>query len=145
MEVKVVISYSNGKTEQKEFKEAEAEQFIGYKLGDTFEGSMVGISGSLVITGGSDSDGFPMKKGVYGSRRVKLLLANGIGYNPEDDGIRKKKRVRGDTITEDIVQINTKVLSEPEVEAPVEKPEPEPQQEAPEEQESAPEEESTEE
>jgi len=109
MEIKLVISYPDGKTEQKELKGEEAERFIGYKIGDSFDGKSVGLSDSLKITGGSDKDGFPMKKGVYGTRREKLLLARGIGYRPQDDGIRKKKRVRGDTITEEIVQINTKV------------------------------------
>lgn len=109
MEIKLVISFPDGKTEQKELKGEEAERFIGYRIGEKFDGKSVGLSDSLIITGGSDKDGFPMKKGVYGSRREKLLLAGGIGYHPSDDGVRKKKRVRGDTITDDIVQINTKV------------------------------------
>ncbi|MBN1786721.1 MAG: 30S ribosomal protein S6e [Candidatus Methanofastidiosa archaeon] len=109
MEIKLVISYPDGKTEQKELKGEEAEKFIGFRLGESFDGKSVGLSDSLIITGGSDKDGFPMKKGVYGSRREKLLLSGGIGYHPKDEGVRRKKRVRGDTITEEIVQINTKV------------------------------------
>lgn len=120
MEVKVVVSYPDGKSEQKELKGDEAEKFIGYKIGDSFDGSFVGMEGTLQITGGSDKDGFPMKKGVYGSRRMKLLLAGGIGYNPKDEGVRRKKRVRSDTISEEIVQINTKVLGAKKEEAPLE-------------------------
>ena len=120
MEVKVVVSYADGKSEQKELKGEEAEKFIGYKIGDSFDGTLVGLEGTLRITGGSDKDGFPMKKGVYGSRRMKLLLAGGIGYNPTDEGVRRKKRVRSDTISEEIVQINTKVLASPKEEAPAE-------------------------
>ena len=138
MEVKVVVSYADGKSEQKELKGEEAEKFIGYKIGDSFDGTLVGLEGTLRITGGSDKDGFPMKKGVYGSRRMKLLLAGGIGYNPTDEGVRRKKRVRSDTIAEEIVQINTKVLASPEEaapaeEAPAEEPAPEaaPAEEAP--------------
>ena len=138
MEVKVVVSYADGKSEQKELKGEEAEKFIGYKIGDSFDGTLVGLEGTLRITGGSDKDGFPMKKGVYGSRRMKLLLAGGIGYNPTDEGVRRKKRVRSDTISEEIVQINTKVLASPEEaapaeEAPAEEPAPEaaPAEEAP--------------
>ena len=125
MEVKVVVSYPDGTSEQKELKGGEAERFLGYRIGDTVEGSLVGIEGTLQVTGGSDKDGFPMKKGVYGTRRMKLLLANGIGYNPTDEGVRKKKRVRSDTISEEIVQINTKVLAAQKAEAapePVEAP-----------------------
>ncbi|MHC1605558.1 MAG: 30S ribosomal protein S6e [Candidatus Methanofastidiosia archaeon] len=113
MEIKLVISYKDGKTEQKELKGEEAEKFIGYKIGDQIDGKMVGITEKLQITGGSDRDGFPMKKGVYGVRREKILLSGGIGYRSQDRGIRKKKRIRGDTITEEIVQINTKVVTEP--------------------------------
>ncbi len=129
MEIKLVISYPDGKTEQKELKGEEAERFIGYKIGDSFDGKSVGLSDSLKITGGSDKDGFPMKKGVYGVRREKLLLAGGIGYNPKDEGIRRKKRVRGDTITEEIVQINTKIEAKPAKKAAAKKPKAEPVEE----------------
>lgn len=128
MEVKLVVSYPNGKTEQKELKGDEAESFVGYKLGDTVDGGAAGVEGSLLITGGSDRDGFPMRKGVYGARRLKLLLAGGVGYHPKEDGVRRKKRVRGDTITDEIVQINTKVISAKE-EAPAAAPEPAPVEE----------------
>lgn len=140
MEVKVVVSYPDGTSEQKELKGGEAERFLGYRIGDTVEGSLVGIEGTLKVTGGSDKDGFPMKKGVYGTRRMKLLLANGIGYNPTDEGVRKKKRVRSDTISEEIVQINTKVLAAPKAEAapePVEAPVEAPEEEAPAQEEEA--------
>ena len=140
MEVKVVVSYPDGTSEQKELKGGEAERFLGYRIGDTVEGSLVGIEGTLQVTGGSDKDGFPMKKGVYGTRRMKLLLANGIGYNPTDEGVRKKKRVRSDTISEEIVQINTKVLAAPKAEAapePVEAPVAAPEEEAPAQEEEA--------
>jgi len=109
MEIKLVVSYPNGKTEQKELKGEEAEKFIGYKIGESFEGSLVGIPDKLIITGGSDSDGFPMRKGVHGIRRIKLLLAGGVGCRPKDKGVREKKRVCSETITESIVQINTKI------------------------------------
>ncbi len=109
MEIKLVVSYPNGKTEQKELKGEEAEKFIGYKIGESFEGSLVGIPDKLLITGGSDSDGFPMRKGVHGIRRIKLLLAGGVGCRSKDKGVREKKRVCSETITENIVQINTKI------------------------------------
>jgi small subunit ribosomal protein S6e len=140
MEVKVVVSYPDGTSEQKELKGGEAERFLGYRIGDTVEGSLVGIEGTLQVTGGSDKDGFPMKKGGYGTRRMKLLLATGIGYNPTDEGVRKKKRVRSDTISEEIVQINTKVLAAPKAEAapePVEAPVEAPVEEAPAQEEEA--------
>ena len=47
-----------------------------------------------------------MRKDVEGPRRIKSLLAGGIGFNPKRDGQRRRKTVRGNTISDDIVQIN---------------------------------------
>ncbi|NIM47533.1 MAG: 30S ribosomal protein S6e, partial [Candidatus Aenigmarchaeota archaeon] len=42
--------------------EKDAPSFIGKKIGDKFDGSLIGLSGfTLQITGGSDKDGFPMR------------------------------------------------------------------------------------
>lgn len=83
-------------------------QFIGLNVGDDFDGDLIGLEGySLKITGGSDKNGFPMRKDVTGSRRIKSLLTDGVGYNPIADGVKRRKTVRGNTISEDIVQINT--------------------------------------
>ena len=48
-----------------------------------------------------------MKKDVDGPRRIKSLLTGGVGYKPKGDGVKRRKTVRGNTIAEDIVQINT--------------------------------------
>ena len=61
------------------------------------------------ITGGSDEDGFPMNPSVQGGLRKKILTAGGIGFKPDRKGIRKRRTVRGNTITEDIYQINLKI------------------------------------
>ena len=89
-------------------------------------GGIVGLDGyTLRITGGSDKNGFTMKKDVPGTRRIKSLLTGGIGYHPKKakkvkgvrkkvtvDGVKRRKTVRGNTIADDIVQINTVVVSE---------------------------------
>jgi small subunit ribosomal protein S6e len=36
-----------------------------------------------------------------------VLLSQGPGFRPKEDGERRRKLIRGDTISEDIVQINT--------------------------------------
>jgi small subunit ribosomal protein S6e len=41
--------------------------------------------------------------------RRRLLLSKGQCFNPTEKGIRRKKSVRGNTINQDIVQINMKV------------------------------------
>ena len=49
-----------------------------------------------------------MSPSLCGGIRKKILTSSGIGYHTllERHGMRKKKRVRGNTITEDIYQIN---------------------------------------
>ncbi len=122
MEFKIVISYGDGKTIQKEVKDKQAEALFGLKIGEEFNGETIGLSGHVLrITGGSDKDGFPMRQDLDGTRRVKLLLSKSVGFNPVEKGERRKKRVRGNTINEDTVQINTKVTKPEKYEAPEEK------------------------
>ena len=88
----------------------DGKQLNGLKIGEEFDGQIVGLDGyTLKITGGSDKNGFTMKKDVSGTRRIKSLLTGGIGYHPKADGVKRRKTVRGNTIADDIVQINTVV------------------------------------
>jgi small subunit ribosomal protein S6e len=88
------------------------KQIIGLTIGEDMDGKFVGLDGyKLKITGGSDKNGFPMKKDIEGSRRIKSLVSGGIGYKPRAAGVRRRKSFRGNTISEDTVQINT-VVSE---------------------------------
>ncbi len=92
--------------------ERTAEFLYGKKIGDKFDGSLIGLPGYVLeITGGTDKDGFPMRSDLEGAVRKRLLLSSGPGYKPEKRGIRKRKMVRGNTIAEDIVQINCKVIA----------------------------------
>ncbi len=111
MELKVVISDpETGKAYQQELKDDRAIRFKGKKLGDEISGSVLGLEGyTLKITGGSDRSGFPIKPGVHGTARPKILMTEGIGYHPKRK-VRSKKRVRGENIDEDITQVNTKVI-----------------------------------
>ena len=107
MAFKVVVS-QNAETHQIEVDDGSA--LNGLVIGDEFDGGIVGLDGfTLKITGGSDKNGFTMKKDVSGTRRIKSLLTGGIGYHPKADGVKRRKTVRGNTIADDIVQINTVV------------------------------------
>ncbi len=87
--------------------EVEAKGLIGLKIGDEIDASSVGLKGyKLKITGGSDKNGFPMKRDVEGPRRIRTLVSGGLGFKPQRDGQRRRKTVRGNTISDDIVQIN---------------------------------------
>ena len=107
MAFKIVVS-QKAETYQMEVEDAKA--LNGLVIGDEFDGSIVGLDGyTLKITGGSDKNGFTMKKDVPGTRRIKSLLTGGTGYHPKADGVKRRKTVRGNTIADDIVQINTVV------------------------------------
>jgi small subunit ribosomal protein S6e len=112
---KIVISDPDtGKSKSVESEGPRAVPLIGRKLGEVVDGSVVGMSGyKLKITGGSDKDGFPMRPNVHGGVRTSVILTEGVGFHPSRGGERRRKTLRGKTITEDIIQINMKVLERP--------------------------------
>ncbi|HER45205.1 MAG TPA: 30S ribosomal protein S6e [Thermoplasmatales archaeon] len=88
-----------------------ANSLIGKKINDEVDGIFVSLPGyKLKITGGTDKDGFPMRQDIPGSTRRRLLLSRGLGFKPQTRGKRKKKSVRGNTINQEIVQVNMKVM-----------------------------------
>ncbi len=85
--------------------------FVGKKIGDEVSGDMIGLAGySLKITGGTDKDGFPMHPSVEGMGKRKVLLSCKPCFHPKLKGQRKRKTVRGNVISDSIVQINVKVI-----------------------------------
>ncbi|MFW5903078.1 MAG: 30S ribosomal protein S6e [archaeon] len=107
-----VANPEKGKTYQKEIEDKKARVLHGKKIGEEVEGSLLDLKGyKLKITGGSDKQGFPMKKGVKTEERTKLLLGKGPGYRPKETGIRKRKTVRGEIVSEETQQLNLKVVS----------------------------------
>jgi len=115
---KLIISDAEtGKAQTLEIDDAKGQVMIGRRIGDTVDGSVVDMKGrKLQITGGSDKDGFPMRRSIHGGIRIGVILSDGPGFHPKNRGERKRKMVRGDTITEDISQINMKALSTPKEE-----------------------------
>jgi small subunit ribosomal protein S6e len=107
--MQITVGTQDGETFQKEIEEI--SQLVGKKVGDNFEGGVLGLDGyTLEITGGSDKQGFPMKKNMEGAERRQVLLKEGTGIREEVDGVRKRKSVRGDTVSQEIQQLNTKVV-----------------------------------
>ena len=106
----VINDTKNGKSYQAPVKGHHANSLIGKGIGDVIDGIFVGLPGyKLMITGGSDKDGFPMRKDLPGPRRKKLLVSKSIGFRSQERGLRKKKSFRGSSISPDTVQINMKV------------------------------------
>jgi SSU ribosomal protein S6E len=46
-----------------------------------------------------------------GVGRKRILLSSGTGFHPSQDGERRRKFVRGNEITIEFVQVNTKVTA----------------------------------
>jgi small subunit ribosomal protein S6e len=71
------------------------------------DSSILGISnGKFQVTGGSDKSGTPMRKDVHGGVKKYILLSKGTGMRSNQEGIRKRKLVRGNIVTEEIYQLN---------------------------------------
>ena len=88
-----------------------ANKLLGLRIGDRIEGSIIGLHGKILeIRGGSDLAGFPMRPDIPGPVKKYILLSTGPGFKPREDGERRRKLVRGNTISEDIVQINAVVI-----------------------------------
>jgi len=108
----VIADVKNGKTYQTMVTGQHANRLMGMKIGDEFDGLFVSLPGyKLKITGGSDKDGFPMRRDLPGQQRKKVVLSGGVGFHPVTEGQRRRKFLRGNTISADIVQINLKVTS----------------------------------
>jgi len=97
-------------------KDQQARSLIGLKIGDEFDGVILGLKGvKLKITGGSDSSGFTMIGSIPGGVKKSVIMTKGIGFKPNKEGLRKRKMVRGNTVTEDTVLINCVILEEKNV------------------------------
>ncbi len=112
---KIIVSDpETGKSQAIEVEDAQAVPFIGRKLGEVIDGAALKLSGyKLKITGGSDKDGFPMRPNIHGGIRIGAILSEGVGFHPTEDGERKRKTLRGNVITDAIVQINMKIVEMP--------------------------------
>ena len=108
---KIVVSEPKSrKAYQKEVDQG-ASGLIGKKIGDTVKADSLGLAGYEVkITGGSDRNGFPMRGDVDGPGRKKIVLSGGVGFHPKMKGQRRRKSVRGNTVSADTVQINAVVV-----------------------------------
>lgn len=111
MAFKIVVSDPKArKAYQKDIDEA-SSGLVSKKLGEKIPGDSLGLTGyEIEITGGSDKEGFPMRKDVEGIGRKRALLSSGPGFHPLLKGQRKRKSIRGNTISDQIAQVNLKVV-----------------------------------
>lgn len=118
MELKLVLGTKDGKSYQKEVKDAAVEALQDKCIGDTVSGEELGFPGyEFLITGGSDKCGFPMRKGIQAAR-LRVTAGKSVGFSGLDRnkkkqrGLLNKKTICGERISKNINQVNLKVLKE---------------------------------
>jgi small subunit ribosomal protein S6e len=113
MPIKIVINDAKtGKSYKKELNDSESRSFFGKKIGEKLQGGEFGFSGyEFEIRGGNDNSGFPMRRDMEGTKRRKALLTSGPGVIIERKGMKKRKRVAGNTISNETSNVNLKILS----------------------------------
>ena len=110
--MKIVFNLKSGKSFKKDFSQDQSSFLVQKKIGDKFDSEPLGFSGSeFEIRGGSDKQGFPMRKDFHGSQRKKILLSKGVGFRGKlrkkrFSNLRIKKNVAGNTVSSSIVQLN---------------------------------------
>jgi small subunit ribosomal protein S6e len=120
----VIADPRSGKSFQNTIAGHHANSLIGKKIGDEFDGIFVSLPGyKLVVTGGTDKAGFPMRRDVEGGRLREILTAESTGFRSKsrhknrhkklrhERGLRKRIMVRGNTITPEISQLNMRISS----------------------------------
>ncbi len=111
MAFKIVISDPKTRKAYQKEVDNKASGLNGKKLGEKVSGDFLGLSGyEIQLTGGSDKDGFPMRPDIEGVNRKRALVTRGIGFKSKVKGIRKRRSLRGNTISDAISQINVKVI-----------------------------------
>ena len=101
----------SGKSFKTVIEGAKANQLIGKKISNEIDGGPIGFPGYVFkITGGSDKDGFPMRSNLDGPIRKRILSIKSEGFRIKKKGEKKRKLLRGNTISEDIYQINLKIV-----------------------------------
>ena len=120
---------SNGRSFSVDISGSNYNHFLGKKIGDAVDGMFVGegdkaLSGyKLEITGGADVTGRPMRPDLDGSGVKSVLITAGVGYKGKKyvkknsrvyrykyDGLRRRRNLRGNVISQDTRQINLKIV-----------------------------------
>ncbi len=114
---KVIVSDpQDGTSKVVEVEEARAAPFIGRRMGEIIDGIVIDMPAhKLQILGGSDKDGVPMRGDVHGGIRRQVVLSEGAGFKASKEGERRRKTVRGNIVTDEIVQLNMKITERPAV------------------------------
>ncbi len=102
----IIADPKTRKSQSVEIKDQDAQPLLDLKLGEEIDGRLLGVQGRVKITGGSDRAGFPMRQDISGGVKKYVLMTKGVGFRKGSGGGQKRRKlVRGNTITEEIYQI----------------------------------------
>ena len=106
VEYKLVISEAQ-QSVARTVADPQAAGFLGKRIGEVVGGELIGAAGyTFRIAGGTDKSGFPLRPDVPGARQTRLYVGEGFGFHAPRHGMRRRRTFRGNTISEETVQIN---------------------------------------
>ena len=110
-EFKVVVNdVKTGKSYNVSVTGNHTKSLLNKKLGEVVDGNFLNLPGyKLMITGGSDATGSPMRKDLPGNKKRNLLVSDSLGFHEIYRGERRRVGLRGNTISAEIVQVNMKI------------------------------------
>ena len=111
MEFKAIIADpKTGKSYSTTIGGHQANSLVGKRIGEEIDGIFVDLPGyKLKITGGSDRTGTPMRRDIPGARKKQVLVTKGVGFRPKDKGVRRRRSLRGNSISQEVSQLNLRV------------------------------------
>ena len=118
----IISDPSTGKSQKIELEDTRMTPLIGKKIGEVVDGAVANMTGyKLKITGGTDKDGIPMRPDIHGSAKSKIILSEGVGFHPKSEGERRRKVIRGNTLSSESKFINLSIVGQPKSKRKAEK------------------------
>jgi small subunit ribosomal protein S6e len=112
--VLIISDPSTGTSQRVELDDQQLRPLIGTRIGQILDGTLAGLQGyKIKLTGGTDKDGIPMRPDVHGSAKARIVLSGGIGFKPKSSGERKRKVVRGNTVSAETTFLNFAIVESP--------------------------------
>ncbi len=114
MPVLIISDPDNGTSQKVEIEDQRLRSLVGTRIGSSVDGAIADMPGyTLKLTGGTDKDGIPMRPDVHGSVKTSVVLSGGVGYKPENKGEKKRKMVRGNTVSTETTYLNFTISEKP--------------------------------
>lgn len=114
MPVLIVSNPADGTSQRVELDDQQLRALYGTRIGQVVEGAVAGMQGyKIKLTGGTDKDGIPMRPDVHGSAKARVVLSGGVGYKPKNKGDKKRKVVRGNTVSTETTFLNFTIVEAP--------------------------------